>query len=262
MASKYWIKMYHEILDDPKMGRLPCNLWRRFFECCLMAGEKDEAGFLPELSDMAWRFRVDERTLHQELTALSEQGLIILKEYNPFEARWFIVNFEKRQKPSDASERVREFRKRKRNERVTKSNACNAPDTDIDVDTDDITTVRNFPFPTTPKEALEHPDIKLFYSVSGITPGIDDYAFVIDSVNVLRKDHPDENDLASYMTAFWVEWTNPLRKTVNGEPYNRKNPKWLEWAINNDVPPIRAERKNGNSYQPAKANILQGMSPA
>ena len=22
MASRYWIKLYHEILDDPKMGRL------------------------------------------------------------------------------------------------------------------------------------------------------------------------------------------------------------------------------------------------
>ena len=26
---KYWIKLYHEILDDPKMGRLSDRTWRR-----------------------------------------------------------------------------------------------------------------------------------------------------------------------------------------------------------------------------------------
>jgi len=29
MGSPYWIKLYHEILNDPKMGRLPDRLWRR-----------------------------------------------------------------------------------------------------------------------------------------------------------------------------------------------------------------------------------------
>lgn len=53
MAAKYWIKLYHEILHDPKMGRLPDNLWRRCIELFLLAGElgaevdEDDKGHLP-----------------------------------------------------------------------------------------------------------------------------------------------------------------------------------------------------------------------
>lgn len=47
MASKYWIKLYHEILDDHKMGRLPDRLWRRVIELILLAGEQDDEGLHP-----------------------------------------------------------------------------------------------------------------------------------------------------------------------------------------------------------------------
>ena len=44
--GSYWIKLYHEVLNDPKMGRLPDRLWRRWWsfwrcemrkETCLLA---------------------------------------------------------------------------------------------------------------------------------------------------------------------------------------------------------------------------------
>ena len=60
MASKYWIKLYHEILDDPKMGRLPDALFRRAIEFFLIAGERGREGDLPPLADIAWRLRADE----------------------------------------------------------------------------------------------------------------------------------------------------------------------------------------------------------
>ena len=60
MASRYWIKLYHEILDDPKMGRLPHALFRRAIEFFLMAGEYGRDGGLPALADIAWRLRADE----------------------------------------------------------------------------------------------------------------------------------------------------------------------------------------------------------
>ena len=41
MGAKFWIKLYHEILDDPKMGRMPDRLWRRTIELFLLAGELD-----------------------------------------------------------------------------------------------------------------------------------------------------------------------------------------------------------------------------
>ena len=60
MASYYWAKFYIEILDDPKMGRLPDRLWRRTCELILLAKERAIDGSLPPLHDMAWRLRLPE----------------------------------------------------------------------------------------------------------------------------------------------------------------------------------------------------------
>ena len=46
MASKYWIKLYYEILDDPKLGKLTDWLFRRAIELFLLAGENDNDGLL------------------------------------------------------------------------------------------------------------------------------------------------------------------------------------------------------------------------
>lgn len=113
MKSHYWIKLYHEILDDPKMGPLPCNVWRRAIECFLLAGEEQDAGFLPPLQAMSWRLRIDQQTLERELQMLAAAGILQLADYNPFERRWLVTNFEKRQSPSPVAQRVREHRQRK-----------------------------------------------------------------------------------------------------------------------------------------------------
>lgn len=72
MPSFYWIKLYHEILNDPKMGRLSDRLWRRCIECFLMAGQQCDGGYLPSVADMAWTLRTDEGMLVADLEALEE----------------------------------------------------------------------------------------------------------------------------------------------------------------------------------------------
>lgn len=109
MASYYWIKLYHEILDDAKMGRLPDRLWRRVIECFLMAGEEHDDGWLPSLDDMAWRLRTNPEQLKKELSELAEVGILERKE-----GRWFVVNFADRQSAESSAERVRRYRERKR----------------------------------------------------------------------------------------------------------------------------------------------------
>lgn len=139
MATKYWIKAYIEILDDPKMGRLPCNLWRRFMECCLLAGEEREDGYLPDLSTMSWRLRVDERTLDQELRGLAETGLLSLREFTPFETRWFVVNFAKRQEPLPKAEYMRRLRETAPLPSVTEPVTIGNIDKIKDIDIEEIT---------------------------------------------------------------------------------------------------------------------------
>jgi len=71
-----WIKLYPEILDDPKIGHLPNWLWRRAIELFLLAGENGADGRLQPVSDMAWRLRITESDLVKSLRTLSKIGVV------------------------------------------------------------------------------------------------------------------------------------------------------------------------------------------
>ena len=137
MASNYWIKLYHEILHDPKMGRLPDHLWRRFIELCLLAGEHDDDGTLPTVPDMAWTLRMNEEQLTADLHELQDAGFA-----HQDNGWWIVTNFAKRQAPVSSAERVSRYRDRKRKEQyygndgVTDGVTNRYTDTDTEVDTD------------------------------------------------------------------------------------------------------------------------------
>jgi hypothetical protein len=139
MASYYWIKLYHEILDDPKMGRLPDRTWRRVIELFLLAGDYDEEGRLPAITDIAWRLRIDEVELLDDMELLKQVGIV--HQDNGY---WIVTKFAERQAPVDAAERARRFRDRERKRRYYSDNASeteperetNETFADIDIDTD------------------------------------------------------------------------------------------------------------------------------
>ncbi len=111
MGSYYWIKLYNEILSDPKMGRLSDRLWRRTIECFLMAGEHDQDGLLPSVYDMAWKFRTDPEELQEELLQLENEKIV---RFNMTHGYWEVINFSKRQAPVSGAERVARHRKREK----------------------------------------------------------------------------------------------------------------------------------------------------
>lgn len=112
--KKYWIKLYVESVEDPKLAKLPDNLWRRFVECLLMAGKLDEEGFLPALADMAFTLRKQETALQHELEQLAKVGLMEIKPYDLFESRWHVTKFSERQAPSAAATRQKRHRDKKK----------------------------------------------------------------------------------------------------------------------------------------------------
>lgn len=144
MASKYWIKLYHEILDDDKMGTLPADCWRFCVELFLYAGEVDCNGTLPNVTKIAWRLRYNVTQVETWLNQLSEIGITTYTENG-----WIVTNFVKRQAKNDTNQRVTEFRKRQKqrngnengNNNVTKMKRNVTPDTDIDIDKD-INTIK------------------------------------------------------------------------------------------------------------------------
>ena len=105
MAANYWLKLYHEILDDRKMAILSDRIWRRAIECFLLAGEKDEEGILPSLEDMAWRMRMESEMLETDLVELAKIGVI-----SQIDGNWIVTNFEKRQRAMTSTERTRRSR--------------------------------------------------------------------------------------------------------------------------------------------------------
>ncbi|MEO6566717.1 MAG: DnaD domain protein [Casimicrobiaceae bacterium] len=114
VMKRIWIKLYIEILDDPKMGRIPDWLWKRAVELFLLAGENGNDGLLQPVEDMAWRLRTSAEKLTESLQALSQVGVV-----HETPEGWTVTNFEKRQY-SESYERVKRFRNAKSN---AKSNA-------------------------------------------------------------------------------------------------------------------------------------------
>lgn len=112
MLSYDWMKLHHDILDDPKMGRLPDRAWRRCLELFLLAssdtGERD--GTLPTTADIAWQLRIPEPELSEDLILLEGEGILFQQE----DGHWFIVNFAKRQARTDPAERKRRYLERQK----------------------------------------------------------------------------------------------------------------------------------------------------
>lgn len=148
--ADYWIKLYHEILDDPKMATLPDRLWRRTIEIFLIAGKlsPDKSGQLPETNQIAWLLRMSTDDLSMDLNQLSNAGIIKKNTEG-----WKVVNFEKRQSAVSNAERIQQYRDRKRKQEyygdvtnvkrnVTQINR--EQNTETEIETKEITTSRDF----------------------------------------------------------------------------------------------------------------------
>jgi len=132
MASKFWIKLYIEILDDPKMGKLPDFLFRRAIELFLLAGENGNDGLLQPVQDLAWRLRISETKLTESLSALSLVGVV-----HETPEGWVVSNFSKRQEAATSTERVHEYRKRNASETYRFKNETHIePETESDTETE------------------------------------------------------------------------------------------------------------------------------
>jgi len=71
-----WLRLYTEALDDPKVQRLPADLFKTWINLLLLAGQQEERGTLPDLDDIAFRLRLPEDEIRDHLTALIVAGLI------------------------------------------------------------------------------------------------------------------------------------------------------------------------------------------
>lgn len=117
MSTDYWIKLYIEIIDDPKMATLPDRLWRRVIELFLLAGKYGKGGLLPNAKQLAWMLRMPPDDLELDLVQIASTGII---QQTP-EGGWFVIQFETRQAPVPTAERMRKSRERTRHDQYEAS---------------------------------------------------------------------------------------------------------------------------------------------
>ena len=244
MPTKFWIKLYIEMLDDPKMARLPNYLWRRAVEFFLLAGRQGEEGALPPVEEMAWSLRLSEDKLLEDLQRLAGVGVVHIcntdaagtSENRP--GRWCVTHFKETQN-CESVERVRRYRERTRNAQrngaATEDGSTSASDSVREGVTGEGEALV---VPSSPVEAMLHPDVRVFSAVTGgRIPGLSQYRAVIEAVRYLRKVKGlDDQALAAWLKPYWLAWSG--RKRLDGRPYDPSNLTWLtEWALNGSVPP-------------------------
>ena len=254
MTTKFWIKLYIEILDDPKMARLPNYLWRRLVELFLLAGRQGDFGALPPVEETAWSLRLSEDKLLEDLRRLAEIG-VVRESTN---GAWSVTHFKERQ-GSESLERVRRYRQRYRNdqddENGNQTGAVEGSPSPSSSDSDSSEgEQRQTPhariepaagtqepprLPASPAEALLHPDVRVYSEVTGgRIPGMAHYRTVIESIRFLRaREKLDDPGLQTWLKPYWLAWSG--RKRLDGRPYDPGNLTWLvEWALNASIPSL------------------------
>jgi DnaD/phage-associated family protein len=126
MAGNYWIKLYVEVLDDPKMATLPDRLWRRFYELCLMAGRENKDGELPGHVQIAWALRMSADDLLNDIEALVRLGLI-----TEIPNGYLVTQFAKRQKKMSNAEKTERYRESKKQDEYKSLYPVTEPVTDV-----------------------------------------------------------------------------------------------------------------------------------
>ena len=138
ISSMPWIKLYTEILDDPKIGRLDkADRWA-FVSLCLLAGECDANGYLVNgdaaysLADIAWRLREPEADIAASMKALGAAGLVTQNE----DGVWLVTKFAQRQGRPQSEKRKAWREARRRAHANVQDEESEPDDEDADTETD------------------------------------------------------------------------------------------------------------------------------
>ena len=259
--AHYWIKLYSEILDDPKMGTLPDHLYRRVIEIFLMAGDNQNDGYLPKMIDMAWRLRVTEAELQVDLEAIHELTNII----QPVDGRWLVTNFAKRQDAASNAERIARYRNAKHKQEYYSNESLQENVTTRYIDRIDKNTEKNkegaqAPIPVVPKKAavpkkptkerdplLDHPAVVAYKDVAHLS--------VPETLRheVAQTVTEDELHLWRSIIADWIGYGwNPRNIKGMLEAYRAGGIKLKKNGNGNGSQPVPYEYPQEDDWQPGQ----------
>lgn len=241
--ADYWIKLYLEILDDPKMATLSDRLWRRVIEIFLLAGKlSKKTGELPETQQLAWCLRMDTDDLEMDMKQISLTGIITRNS-----SGWIVNKFSRRQAPTPDNERKKQQRERDhknqyyQHEDVTEMSRSV---TQINRLTDNRLTeteqINNGNFNPYPNPKL----LPLWNSITGMfdVPG-DQKEKVIPAFEILIKQYKTDDEFITDGKKYYSAWRS--RSGKDGRAYSKLNCSWFyNWWIAGEIPEVSKEAKD------------------
>ncbi|MDD5517831.1 MAG: hypothetical protein PHV98_00585, partial [Candidatus Omnitrophica bacterium] len=234
IVGDYWIKLYIEILDDPKMATLPDRLWRRIIELFLLAGKlSKKTGEIPETQQLAWCLRMNTDELELDLKQIETIG-IIKKNING----WVVNKFYDRQSPAPNNIRKAQQRERERknqyyqDENVTK---MSQNVTQINRLTDNrLTESEHINGNYNP---YENPKIlPIWTSITGMfdIPGREKEK-VLSAFELLLKQYKNDSEFIDNGKKYFEAWKN--RTAKDGRKYSKTNCSWFyDWMVAGEIP--------------------------
>lgn len=122
-----WFRFYSEVVNDPKVQKLPCEDFRAWVNLLCLAAEND--GRLPSFEDIAFALRMDDNGVRTLVERLLNGGLIDRVNGGANGYHYAPHAWSKRQYKSDTStDRVKRFRQRSETVTVT------PPETEADTE--------------------------------------------------------------------------------------------------------------------------------
>ena len=241
MASKYYIKLYHEILDDPKMMRLTDRLFALTIKLFLLAGDYERDGYLPSVGDMAWRLRCKQEDLETDLADLATTGIIQMRD-----GSWYVTKFAERQEPVNPTERWRRWKERQRKEMYYQTGDNeSANDMQTKRLPDKIRRNKNKEEEGATAPPADNPfwnnepneAVTVYRQITGMDPTSTAMDRVIQDMTIILDFYgKDRDEMVKRGEFYYSRWCNTKGKT--GKTYSKTNPGWIEWWIGElaDVP--------------------------
>jgi hypothetical protein len=224
----YWLKLYMEILDDPKMATLPDRLWRRIIEIFMVAKRLGKDGDLPDTPQIAWMLRMNSDDLQLDLQQILSLGII-----KRIETGWHIVNFTKRQGPASAAERKRQQREREHKQQyyesvtpksrnVTQINRLTDKNR-VETEVDKYPTPTAFSIPVKPGKSAE----RILCDAAGLSTIPASQITRLNQVEDMAQVHGDEVT-EQILKEECERYINTKGK--NGRYYSKLSMGWVDWA--------------------------------
>lgn len=268
----YWLKLYTEILDDPKYYRLSDNGKLGMYELMIIAKKFDQDGELPDIEDICFYSRRQKEWWEPVLQELKKiQFIVYLNDcqiIRKFSDRQSAVPDADRQRYSRNNRHAKEFNNEEtvtnasRNVMESRSRLREEKETEKEVEEEQ---------PSSPVVPVSQDDWKSEYALNkeqymsfekDITVLLDNIflgvtAFyptkdapetrraiaLICEKNSIAVEGKNSEKIKDVLRPYFQAWCK--RKTANGHPYSKTNITWLtEWAVLGEIPPKNEPKKD------------------